>query len=118
VPDAPKRPCSVYPCAGLADYRGKCRVHSRIVEQRRGSSSARGYDSTWRKLRAMKLAADPLCQIRTHCKGMLPDSVAVEVDHIVPIARAPGLRLRWDNLQSACRACHQAKTWAENQGEA
>ena len=61
----------------------------------------------------MKLAADPFCQIETHCKGMMPDNVATEVDHIIPIRQRPDLRLVWSNLQSACRACHSAKTWAE-----
>lgn len=83
----------------------------------RGSAHARGYDRNWEKLRRMKLAANPICEIQTHCKGMIPESAAVEVDHRIPIREQPDLRLDWDNLQSACKSCHSAKTWRENHPE-
>lgn len=59
----------------------------------------------------MKLAQDPLCQIKTHCIGI---TAAVEVDHVVPIRERPDLRLDMSNLQSVCHACHSAKTAREN----
>jgi 5-methylcytosine-specific restriction protein A len=112
--NAPSRPCSVPACPNPGLYRGRCTQHARKHEQERGSASARGYDRTWQRLRRMKLAADPFCEIRTHCKGLIPDNVATEVDHIIPIAERPDLRLVWSNLQSSCTPCHSAKTMRES----
>ena len=42
----------------------------------------------------------------------------LEVDHIVPMQREPGQDVYDPNgLQSVCRACHIAKTAAENRRE-
>lgn len=122
TPNAPARPC-VYP--GCPDYavpggRGRCQTHAqqavRAADQARGKTADRGYDATWRKLSALKLKRNPRCEIRTHCKGLIPDDAAVEVDHIIPIRERPDLRLSWSNLQSACKACHSAKTARESSG--
>jgi 5-methylcytosine-specific restriction enzyme A len=40
---------------------------------------------------------------------------AAVVDHIVPIAQAPELRLNLANLRSLCKRCHDAHT-ARTQG--
>src|SRR5579871_2335844 len=102
------RPCSRPGCASLAP--GKtCEEHRGEQDRHRGSSASRGYDSDWRKLRAVKLAHDPICEIRTHCLGY----VASEVDHKIPIRDWPEGRLDWSNLQSTCRPCHSAKTVQE-----
>jgi 5-methylcytosine-specific restriction protein A len=82
-----------------------CARHRRQADARRGKTAARGYDAAHRALRAARLAANPICQIQTHCLG----AVATELDHIVPIERAPELRLVWENTQSACKACNAAK---------
>lgn len=82
----------------------------------RQNANARGYDWQWRKVSHEKLTRDPLCEferghvvngvrVRKQCKRR-----ATEVDHRVPIAERPDLRLVWSNLRSACRTCHAAHT--------
>jgi|ERR1035438_705761 5-methylcytosine-specific restriction protein A len=109
MPTAAPKACICQPCPNLAEYRGRCREHARRAEIARGTTTERGYNGDWQRLRNAKLATDPVCQIRTHCKGL----VASEVDHIVPIRVRPDLRLEWSNLQSACKRCHSAKTLSE-----
>ena len=109
------RPCAAPGCAALVE-RGYCRAHRWVIDARRGSPSARGYDRTWQRLRKLKLAANPLCEIGTHCANLpITRRLATEVDHIIPIRDRPDLRLVWSNLQSACHRCHSAKTLAEIQ---
>ncbi|WP_192820185.1 HNH endonuclease [Rufibacter sp. LB8] len=70
------------------------------------------YTSTaWRKLRARKLANDPLC---THCqkKGII--TLGSDIDHVLSIAKRPDLKLDYDNLQTLCKSCHSIKTSSEN----
>lgn len=114
MPQLAKRPCSAYGCPVLVTH-GRCPLHQQQrnvhIDDRRVSSSKRGYDAAWRRLRLAKLAEDPLCQINTHCQH---PTAASEVDHIIPIAARPDLRLEWSNLQSACHACHSAKTMRES----
>jgi 5-methylcytosine-specific restriction endonuclease McrA len=73
----------------------------------RGSAASRGYDAAWKALRKAKLIADPLCWW-CQCEGIL--TPANTVDHIVPIAQRPELRLVWGNLRSGCKSCHDAHT--------
>lgn len=88
-----------------------CRSHMPFLAKRpsvadpRGTTAERGYAHGWPKVRSAKLAADPICEIRICCQGM----VATEVDHIIPITKRPDLRLEWSNLQSACKPCNVAK---------
>jgi 5-methylcytosine-specific restriction protein A len=87
-------------------------------EVRRGSSTARGYDAQWRRLRLIKLQADPLCE---HCLNAGEVKAAVEVDHIKRFRDRLGrinhrLRLDIKNLQSLCTPCHARKTQAERRG--
>lgn len=83
-------------------------------DQRRGSSTARGYDYAWQKLRVRKLQADPLCE---SCKSRGRVTLAREVDHLMRISERPDLRLDWDNLRSLCERCHDAKSAAERAGD-
>ena len=69
----------------------------------RGSAASRGYDATWRRLRRMKLARDPLCE---ECKRAALYTVAIEVHHKQGLAEG-GERLSMANLESLCRACHE-----------
>src|SRR5450432_2780301 len=111
MPIAAQRPCKFPGCPQLVDS-GTCSKHARKYDEARGSASARGYDATWRRLRRMVLAGEPLCR---ECE--LKDLVvlAVEVDHIVPL-RLGGSRLDSENLQPLCRACHSRKTMRESVG--
>src|SRR5437764_1241421 len=113
MPLKPKTPCSTPGCGELLERGGRCPKHSRQRERERGRARERGYDRTWEKLRVMKLARDPLCQIQTHCTGV---TLASEVDHRIPIRQRPDLRLVMSNLQSACHRCHSAKTARESSG--
>jgi 5-methylcytosine-specific restriction protein A len=60
---------------------------------------------TWRKLRKLQLASEPLCRL---CKR--PARV---VDHIVQISLG-GERYDMDNLQSLCDRCHNIKRGEES----
>ncbi|WP_084211107.1 HNH endonuclease signature motif containing protein [Pseudonocardia acaciae] len=64
-----------------------------------------GSTRRWRRLRAAKLADQPLCE---QCGAL-----AHEVDHITSLGEG-GDRYDWTNLQSLCTPCHQAKTLAES----
>ncbi len=85
----------------------------RELDQRRGSSTSRGYGSDWQRLRLRKLRTDPLC---ASCEERGRVTLAEEVDHVIRITKQPGLRLDWSNLQSLCRPCHAAKSAAERAG--
>ena len=60
----------------------------------------------WRRLRAIQLARQPLCQECEKVGRVTPATVA---DHKTPI-RQGGEKWSIDNLQSLCARCHQAKT--------
>lgn len=100
-----KRPlkfCSVPGCPSMAKPgRSRCDKHEAEAFARtdaeRPSAAVRGYDETWRRVRAEKLRLDPACEL---CGGR-----ADTVHHRVPI-REGGARLDLDNLVSLCRACH------------
>ena len=77
-------------------------------DKRRGSSSQRGYDWRWRKLRAVVLAEEPLCRFCGE-QGFVVS--AEEVDHIDGNSRNNAR----DNLRPLCRGCHSART-ARDQG--
>lgn len=75
----------------------------------RGSRHARGYGSTWTKLRIRILDRDGhLCQ---PCQRKGRVTPATEVDHVVP--KAKGGTDDEDQLQAICHACHVEKTRAE-----
>lgn len=99
----------------MAVDRGRCASHQRAEwksqDERRGTSTARGYDATWRRLRAMVLAREPLCR---ECAKRDRIVDAREVDHVTPI-RFGGKRLDPANLQPLCKPCHSRKTLRELQ---
>ena len=68
------------------------------------------YQSTaWRKLRAIKLHQQPLCEECLRRGAMTP---AQMVDHIRPINEG-GAALDLRNLQSLCNSCHNRKSARE-----
>jgi 5-methylcytosine-specific restriction protein A len=93
----PKAP-AIYKTLPVTD-----RTRRALHDRTRPSSSARGYDRAWSRVRLVQLARAPLCKC---------GAVAVEVDHVVPLADG-GARLELGNLQSLCKPCHTAKTNAE-----
>lgn len=74
-------------------------------DEKRGTSSERGYTSRWRRIRKQVLAEDPLC---CHCEARGRVTLATEVDHITPLSDG-GTHER-DNLQPLCKSCHSKKT--------
>lgn len=85
----------------------------RASDQRRGSSTARGYGYRWQRYRERFLKEHPLC-IACEREGKI--RLANEVDHIKPHRGNAGLF--WDsrNHQSLCKPCHSRKTATEAGG--
>jgi len=83
-------------------------------QQQKGNRHARGYGSSWDKLRLTILERDEgLCQI---CLKEDIITRATHIDHIVPKARG-GTDVH-GNLQALCKACHDRKTATERGGGA
>lgn len=116
------KPCARIGCRELVKVgTGRCQKHQAEAEaarkeklrqhdRRRGSSTARGYDAAWRRVRDAFLAEYPLCQCEDCQDGVLRITAATVVDHIIPISEQPGLRLEWSNLRSMAKACHDKRT--------
>lgn len=81
----------------------------RFHDSKRSHSAHRGYDSTWEKLRLLKLREDPLCEC-DKCKASGRVVAAEVVDHILPVSLRPDLRLVWENLRSMSKRCHDSHT--------
>lgn len=109
MPDSAPRMCR---CGALVPDHGRCpRCPSpmTIAERRRGSSTSRGYDARWRKLRLVILARDDYQCLPCRTRGVT--TAASEVDHIVP---KPEGTDDPSNLQSICGTCHKQKTMRES----
>lgn len=79
----------------------------------RESSDSRGYDAEWRKVRAIKVEKNPLCERCLKIGKYVPINKKVNgnygvVHHIIPVEERPDLRLVLDNLESLCFECHEA----------
>lgn len=72
---------------------------------RRGPRKGFYSSPQWRRLRALKLAEDPLC---ARC-----GSAANEVHHCKPVVTHPELALVKSNLESLCKPCHSRETIGE-----
>jgi len=77
----------------------------RAIDERRGSSSERGYDVHWQRIRAQFLRLHPLC-VQCQAEGRVTASTVV--DHIVPIA--DGGTNEHANLRAFCKPHHDART--------
>lgn len=109
MPSKPRRPCTAAGCPREAVYHGKCAIHAKEFERQRGTSTARGYDKEWRKIRAAYLVAHPICEV---CGKAL----ATEVHHKNPLPpRGTGTH-DWLNLQARCKPCHSRRTLEESVG--
>lgn len=69
--------------------------------------------SAWLRLRAAKLAAEPLCKA---CQMRGNVTLANAVDHIVAIAKGGATFPALDGLMSLCERCHNEKTRAVDAG--
>jgi len=86
-----------------------CPEHTKKVRSRydaeRGSSSKRGYDRTWKRVRLLYIQEHPLCE---DCEDRGFITPADLVDHVIPISEG-GDRLNFNNLRSLCTADHENK---------
>lgn len=109
MPNLPLRPCPHSGCPVI----GPCPTHKRqamkpvpevrMYDDRRGSSTQRGYGYKWQQLRKDYIRRHPYC-----CKCA---AATTDVDHIIP--RAKGGSDDERNLQPLCKRCHNVKTGRE-----
>ncbi len=116
MPKAAPKPCTYPGCGVLVrDGSGRCdqhkRAEARALDERRGSSAARGYGGAWQKARAGFLRSHPLC-VRHQERGELVP--AVVVDHIPPHKGDTDLFWSRTNWQALCKRCHDVKTATED----
>ena len=109
-----KFPCRHSHCSALLESPGYCKAHeadikviARDSDQRRGSSTQRGYDYRWQKTSRGYLARNPLC-IKCEENGVI--SAATDVDHIIPIQVDSMRKYDRTNWQALCKSCHSRKT--------
>lgn len=119
MPRSAKRPCSYPGCGALTDS-GRCDRHKHVArkqhDERRGSSTERGYGYRWQKASKAYLAAHPLCQCADCDEGRKRLLPATVVDHRIP--HRGDMALFWDssNWQAMSKPCHDAKTAREDGG--
>jgi 5-methylcytosine-specific restriction protein A len=108
MPNLPMRPCSFSGCPVI----GPCKTHQRkakpapevrLYDDRRGSSTARGYGYAWQQRRKEFIKRFPFC---ARCTRPTTD-----VDHVVP--RSRGGSDDDSNLQPLCGFHHKQKTAME-----
>lgn len=82
----------------------------RKAQEGRQHANTKFYQSNeWRKLRALKLNEQPLCEECLRNEKLVK---AQMVDHITPINKG-GAPLDIDNLQCLCNRCHAIKSGKE-----
>ena len=81
-------------------------THAREAPAPRPSPS-RVYDRAWQRLRLSTIADQPLCRFCLDEGVMTPTD---EIDHIVPVAQRPDLRLDPSNLRGLCKSHHSRHT--------
>ncbi len=118
MPWKPKHYCVFPGCTTrIESGQSRCLEHKLFLQSqydhRRGTSTERGYNARWRRLRQWWLNAHPLCEL---CRkgGIL--TAAVLVDHIQPHRGDQILLYDPANLQSLCTTCHNRKTAMEDGG--
>lgn len=105
MPTRAPKPCRI---CGVLVYDGSvhCPVHPKRqrpgYDDQRLSSSKRGYDRKWSRIRAAKLKLNPWCE-GDHAYPVR----AQVVDHKIPLSE--GGSNESFNLQSLCNSCHNKK---------
>jgi 5-methylcytosine-specific restriction protein A len=111
MPYVAPSPCRWPGCPELV-HGTYCAAHRtpRIYDQKRPSSTARGYGPRWRACRAQYIKEHPLCVNFIRCSGL-----TTVVDHIKPVSQGGDF---WDpkNHQPMCEPCHNSKTAREDMG--
>ena len=104
------RPCNYFGCAELIRDGRYCDNHKkekqRQQDDRRGSAAARGYGSTWQKVRLAVLREEPLCR-RCYQETVIK---AAEVVHHINGNQYDNSR---SNLEPLCKRHHDEHTARE-----
>jgi len=121
------KPCGKVGCQALVRGTRYCERHqtdNETIQQRREYDRQRNKEehraiyksARWGRLRMMKLRESSFCELEDLCvKRTGHPAVATVVDHIKSTTEFPELAYDWDNLRSACKACHDSRT-AREQG--
>lgn len=119
MPSLAPKPCRHTACRALVrDGGGYCLAHKREVkkqvEERRESSTKRGYGYKWQQAREVFLREHPLCECPECKAGELRVKASTVVDHIIP--HKGDMKLFWDrkNWQAMSKPCHDKKTAKED----
>jgi 5-methylcytosine-specific restriction protein A len=119
MPIAAAKPCRKQGCSALVrDGGGYCQAHKREVkqqvEQRRESSTKRGYGYKWQQAREQFLREHPLCECPDCLAGQKRTIASSVVDHKIP--HKGDMKLFWDrsNWQAMSKRCHDSKTARED----
>ena len=84
-----------------AEYDERRKRDPALAEARRIRSSTR-----WRKVRALKLARDPLCE---DCLEHGVTEAATQVHHVEGLVKRADLAFVLENLASLCATCHATR---------
>ena len=84
-----------------------------VSDDRRGSSSKRGYGGRWKRERAAFIASDPKNACCAMCLKDGKVRPVYAVDHIIPHRGDPRLMWDWKNYQSLCEHHHNVKSSGE-----
>lgn len=108
MPYKPRPGCRYPGCSNRAEKGSAyCIKHKKQKERERPTSTARGYNYRWQKVRKMYLRENPLC---VECLRVGIITPATVVDHINPHRGDQDKLWDSDNLQSLCESCHNRKT--------
>lgn len=122
MPRKAKKPCRYHSCPNLTeDSSGYCEKHKTEYQKtisrnydkylRNNIEHRERYGYQWRKLRALFLSRNPLCEMCRH-EGRFTD--ATEVHHIKPLSEGGTNNI--ENLMALCKSCHSRITMTtENQ---
>jgi 5-methylcytosine-specific restriction enzyme A len=110
MPTRPKIPCRHPGCPEVVKPSEKyCSKHKRQASQVRGSSTKQGYGANWRKIRAMYLRENPLCE---PCK----DKGITKIADLVHHKDGNNKNNEWENFESNCWDCHRSHHGFGGQG--
>ena len=110
MPMMPPRRCPT--CRQLIVGRSLPDLHPAGGPAARVRSCPRVLRARWRKVRALKLEADPFCSVCLKAGRMTP---ATDVDHLERVDGPDDPRfLDWSLLDSKCHSCHSRRTAVEH----
>lgn len=116
----PMKPCGAPACGALVRGVRYCPKHEHLTKQatrehddRRESSTQRGYSYKWQQARKGYLAKHPLC---AECERQGRIAAATDLDHIIPHKGDKDAFWVRSNWQGLCHPCHSRKTATEDGG--